>query len=53
MPSDMFYLLLIVSWTLVASIFNMWAYGATDAAYKYGKLVVVFLIGVVLGIAVA
>ncbi len=53
MPSDMFYLLLIVSWTLVGYIFIMWDYGYPEAAYKYGKLVVVFLIGVTLGVAVA
>ena len=52
MASDLFYLLLINSWALVGFIFVLWIYGANEAAYKYGKLVLVFLIGVMLGVTV-
>ena len=43
--STNFILLQVYSWLAVGFIYLMWLYNAEDAAYKYGKLVLAFLVG--------
>lgn len=53
MHPNMFFLLVVNSWALVGCVFVLGYYGAYNSAYNYGKLVLIFLAGITIGMAVA